>query len=94
MGKRTMTPERLGELEDMFAEAQESGDPVGSAGIDLVAEVRRLQAGHTDSGKRLAAAAPELLAACEAAAKHHQGHHSEVGRQLRAAIAKATGEDA
>lgn len=37
----------------------------------------------------LFAAAPELLAACEAAAAHHQGGGSEIGKQLRAAIAKA-----
>lgn len=43
------------------------------------------------ANKRLIAAAPELLAACEQAAKHHQGFHSEVGRALRDAIAKARG---
>lgn len=40
----------------------------------------------------LIAAAPELLKACEAALPHHQGGHSEVGRLLRAAIAKAGGK--
>lgn len=40
---------------------------------------------------RLAAAAPDLLAACKEAERHHQGHHSAVGKMLRAAIAKAEG---
>ena len=39
----------------------------------------------------LIAAAPDLLAACEAALPHHQGGHSVVGRALRDAIAKAQG---
>lgn len=33
--------------------------------------------------------AADLLAACVAAEKHHQGHNSAIGHQLRAAIAMA-----
>lgn len=33
----------------------------------------------------------DLLAACKEAERHHQGHHSEVGKMLRAVIAKAEG---
>lgn len=46
----------------------------------------------TPETARLAAAAPELLAAAKLAAAHHQGAHSVPGRALRAAIAKATGD--
>lgn len=38
---------------------------------------------------KLGAAAPELLKACINAEKHHQGHHSEIGIELRKAIEKA-----
>lgn len=40
----------------------------------------------------IATAAPDLLAACEKAAEHHQGQKSEVGKMLRAAIRKARGQ--
>lgn len=33
----------------------------------------------------------DLLAACKEAERHHQGHHSKVGKMLRAVIAKAEG---
>lgn len=46
----------------------------------------------SEADAHLIAAAPDLLAACEAALPHHQGGHSDTGRLLRAAIAKARGE--
>lgn len=49
------------------------------------------EAVETRANARLVAAAPDLLEACELAARHHQGMRSEVGSTLRAAIAKAKG---
>lgn len=43
------------------------------------------------ANRSLIAAAPDLLAACKLAERHHQGMHSEPGIALRAAIAKAEG---
>ena len=43
-----------------------------------------------DANGKLIAAAPNLLAACQAALRHHQGGHSEIGDILKEAIKKAT----
>jgi hypothetical protein len=40
----------------------------------------------------LIAAAPEMYAALERAALHHQGGHSEIGAIIRDALARARGE--
>lgn len=66
-------------------------DALGSS----VADCRKHGAGVTSDQARanahLIAAAPDLLAACKLAERHHQGMHSEPGIALRAAIAKAEG---
>lgn len=41
--------------------------------------------------QNLSSAAPDLLAACVEALRHHQGGHSEIGAQLKKAINKASG---
>jgi hypothetical protein len=68
---------RLGSVALAFDENTSNGAATGVIGDEA------------EANARLIAAAPGLLAACEAALRHHQGGHSEIGAILRAAIAKA-----
>ena len=81
-------PQIIDETGGLIAQLRGWGRLTGTGGMNLPPhEAAKVQ----DARGRLMAAAPDLLAACKEAERHHQGYHSEVGKMLRAAIAKAEG---
>jgi hypothetical protein len=74
------------------------GSIVGPDGCDVIASHADYLGGHylaaTEEDRRLIAAAPDLLAACEAVAATTWSKNTAtiIGEQVRAAIAKAKGE--